>query len=110
MSTGLDTSTVTPGSTAPDESCTIPVTVASTAPCARTVDGRATSPVMSHPITIEARLSRMVHPPHFRSGRCRTDCPTSPDYDRKDWPFSRLAEHPFSVRGHTPFYSQPPPL
>src|SRR6185503_18881186 len=33
----------------------------------------------------------------------RTDCPTSPDYDRKDWPFSRLAERPFSVRGHTLF-------
>src|SRR6476646_1361839 len=40
ISTGLDASTVTPGSTAPDESLTTPVTLAPPEPCASADMGR----------------------------------------------------------------------
>src|SRR5687768_14784564 len=49
MSAGLETSTVTPGSTAPDESLTTPVIDA----CAKTADGRS----MSRPTTTNAARS-----------------------------------------------------
>src|SRR6516225_8654684 len=46
MSTGLDASTVTPGSTAPDASVTMPEMLAALVPCARAAGARARHPQM----------------------------------------------------------------